>query len=75
MLIGLFRMLLILALVYFLVKLFRYLFSPGKREEPGSAGQGSKRKEGEVNVQHTPKKQKIVPKEDGEYVDFEEIDK
>ena len=71
MLIGLFRILLILILIYFLVRLFRRLFASSGSDSGGK--QQSKKKEGEVTIDHYPNKEKIVRGSKGDYVDFEEV--
>jgi len=45
-----------------------------KRYEKNQQQGRYKRKEGEVHVTKTPPKEKIVDKDVGEYVDYEEVD-
>jgi hypothetical protein len=34
-----------------------------------------RKKEGEINIDYIPKSKKVVDKDSGDYVDFEEVDK
>ena len=78
---ALFRLILIAFLIYFILKfigrlLFPWLYITEKQDrnykEPGSAGKT--RKEGEVSVHDVRQdKDKIIQKDEGEYIDYEEI--
>ncbi|MFO8020998.1 MAG: DUF4834 family protein [Perlabentimonas sp.] len=78
---GIFRFLAIFFLIIVLLGyIFRFLLRffvrrMQKRYEKGQQQQGRyKRKEGEVHVTKTPPTEKIVDKDVGEYVDYEEVD-
>lgn len=63
---GFLRFLAILFLIYLIYKLFKgilAIFSGWRRKEPESFVSDDKEK-----------KEKIIPKDEGEYVDFEEIE-
>jgi len=79
------KILLIILGVYFLLKwLFRSIFSyfvgsatdninaQMKRQQEEMARK-KKKKEGEVTVNYQPKSNKNIRKEEGDYVDFEEV--
>ncbi len=75
MLIGLLRTILIIVGIYYLVRLLVWLF-----RKPDDAGNQDrqrepdrKKREGEVSIDYIPDKKKHVRKEDGDYVDFEEV--
>jgi hypothetical protein len=84
---GLLRTILIIALVYYGIKVLSRIFAPfllkyvSKKAEQrfgGQSGQfqnrqGSQKKEGEITIDKIPKT-KSSNKDVGEYVDFEEID-
>jgi hypothetical protein len=77
MLVGLFRIILIFLLIYYGVKFVTWLFQMPRRNK-NSKFQGTRqkdrfRKEGEVNIDFAPKKNKKVDKENGEYIDYEEV--
>ncbi len=74
MLVGLFRILLILVLFYFLLKLFRNLFSRPSSASGKSPGFQSNRKEGDITIDHMPDQEKTVREDSGEYVDYEDVD-
>ncbi len=76
MLVGLFRTILIIIGVYYLVRLLVWMFrKPEKTENRnGQKAPNQKRKEGEVSIDYIPDKKKHIRKEDGDYVDFEEVD-
>lgn len=77
MLVGLFRIILIFLLIYYGVKLVTWLFQmPGGSRNSKFQGNRQKerfRKEGDVTIDFTPKKNKKVDKENGEYIDYEEV--
>jgi len=76
MLVGLLRTILIIIGLYYLIRLLVWLFRKPDRTEYRDSQQGpyQKKKEGEVTIDHIPDKRKHIPKEDGDYVDFEEVD-
>ena len=73
MIIGLFRTILVLIIIYLLVKLV------GKALFPPSSGRSTnnppKRKEGDITI-HFDKRtdKKMFDKDSGEYVDYEDVD-
>ena len=75
MLIGLLRTILIIIAIYYLVRLLVWLFrkpdDTGNRD--GQRETTRKKKEGEVTIDYIPDKKKQIRKEDGDYVDFEEV--
>lgn len=62
---GLLRFLAIFFLVYLMVVLVRGMFR--SRRRGGTT-------EGPIRQERAEKKRKIIPKDEGEYVDFEEVD-
>jgi len=79
---GVFRTILIILAIYFLVKMLGRLLMPimsGKNSSSRSGGRtahSNQRKEGEVTVEYTdPKKGKRRSDSgEGDYIDFEELD-
>lgn len=71
--IMLFRLLLIFFLFYLVLRFFSRLFRP-RAENKSNFEQREKSKEGETTIRFNKKGEKIVDKDKGEYVDFEEID-
>jgi uncharacterized protein YpmB len=73
------RFIAIFFLVIFLLSLvsrlvIRYFFKRMGSQFESNNGQTQQRPEGEVYVKKTPKKDKIVDKNVGDYVDYEEVD-
>ena len=78
MLVGLFRILLLFLLIYYGIKFVTWLI-----QMPGSKNSNSYfrsnrekkhfRKEGDVKVDFAPKRNKIIDKNSGEYIDYEEV--
>lgn len=77
MLIGLFRTILIIVGVYYLVKFLMWMFrSPEKPKSSGSSQKNQqKKKEGEVTIDFKPNNKKHIRKDSGDYIDFEEVKK
>lgn len=84
--IGLFRTIFIILLIYFIIRVIsRYVVpfflkgyvknitSQMKQQQEEMLRQQKKGKEGDVTVNYTPQKEKNFGKEEGDYVDFEEI--
>ena len=86
---GFLKVILILLLVYYLVKLLFRMFAPqlfnyaAKKTEShfkerfgeyAQAGRATEEKVGEVTIQKRPPRQKRSSKDMGEYIDFEEVD-
>lgn len=76
---GFLRTLIIIILIYYIWRLiFRYIILPLLRKNSNAAGnqQSQKRKarkrEGETTIDFATGKRKIVGKDKGEYVDYEE---
>ncbi|HKL02853.1 MAG TPA: hypothetical protein VJ911_04225 [Cryomorphaceae bacterium] len=73
-----FRIIAIILLIYFGVKLLGRLFAPlinPQSKRPDSRGSDHNRPEGDVRVEYTKKsKSKKSDSSEGEYVDFEEVD-
>jgi len=76
MLVGLLRTILIIIGLYYLIRLLVWLFrKPDTTEHRyGQREPNQKKKEGEVTIDYIPDKKKHIDKEDGDYVDFEEVD-
>ena len=73
MIIGLFRTILILILLYFLVKLVaRFFFPPSSNRSTNNI---PKKKEGDITI-HFDKQtdKKLFDENSGEYVDYEDVD-
>ena len=64
------RILLIFALLYFAVRLLGRLLFPSQRN---SFGQGNDKPEGDVTVENNNHHGKKIKKDDGDYVDYEEV--
>ncbi len=79
MIVGLFRIILIFLVIYYGVKFFTWLFqlSGGNKSSrfQNSKQKESFRKEGEVNIDFAPKKNKKIEGDNGDYIDFEEVKK
>ncbi|MDR0988130.1 MAG: DUF4834 family protein [Prevotellaceae bacterium] len=58
-----------------IIGILRVLFGLGTRrgERPASSG-GEKTRSGSFWKDLSPKRKKLIPKDEGEYVDFEEVD-
>lgn len=76
MLIGLLRTILIIIGVYYLVRFLVWMFGKPDRKAPQEARRESnqKKEEGKVTIDYIPDKKKHIRREDGDYVDFEEVD-
>ncbi|HPR31650.1 MAG TPA: DUF4834 family protein [Prolixibacteraceae bacterium] len=71
-LVNLIRTLLVLLILVFLVRWLIRLFTPSHQNSREGAPQNAR--EGETTLRFNQKGEKIVDKDKGEYVDFEEID-
>ena len=69
--VNLFRTLLFFVLIFLIVRWFTRLMNP---KPSGNNGQQSGPQEGETTIRYNKKGEKIIDKDKGEYVDFEEID-
>lgn len=75
---ALVRFLLILFLIYFMVRIFtRYVLKSYlknvQRNMENQQNQYNRKKEGDVTINTKPKTDKKIDKDEGDYVDFEEI--
>ena len=73
------RFILLLILFYLVIQIIgRLLFGAGKRNTDAytsSKGNRQRRREGDVHVDFDGnKKQKIISKDEGEYINYEEVD-
>jgi hypothetical protein len=80
MIVGLIRTLLFFALVYYTVKFITWIYTIYKGVKNNSFQSNMRekefrKKEGEINIDYIPKSKKVVDKDSGDYVDFEEVDK
>ncbi|WP_163716100.1 DUF4834 family protein [Mangrovibacterium lignilyticum] len=78
-LVGFLRTLFIVVVFYylfrFLIKLFAPLFGfQAVNKQPGQKSRKEERREGEVRVENPRNQQSNISRDEGEYVDFEEID-
>ena len=73
MIIGLFRTILILIIIYLLVKVVaKFLFPSSSRSATNNI---PKRKEGDITIHFDNRKdKKLFDKDSGEYVDYEDVD-
>lgn len=78
---GVIRMILIVLLLYFAVRFLGKLFNPPPKQNSGGPRSSSaphNRPEGDVRIEYTDKsrgKQKTKDSKEGDYIDFEELDK
>lgn len=70
--VGFFRTLLFILAVYFIVRFVVRLLMPDSRNPSNDASSNSR--EGETIIRFNQKGEKIIDKDEGEYVDFEEVD-
>jgi len=76
MILGLFRILIVFFVVYYLIRFVSFLFN-SSRSYNSSANESRKRsskKEGEVTINYVPDSDKKVNKDSGDYVDYEEVE-
>ncbi|MFW6327488.1 MAG: DUF4834 family protein [Bacteroidota bacterium] len=80
--IGFIRLLFLLLLIYFMIKFVTRIIMPfllGSKYQSMNQGRKNtrqqyyKKKEGEVTIDYIPKKKKKIGKEEGEYIDYEEL--
>ncbi len=79
MIVGLIRTLLFFALVYYTIKFATWIYTVYKGMknnsfQPNRNEKEFRKKEGEINIDYMPKKKKVVDKDSGDYVDYEEVD-
>lgn len=69
-----FRLVLLAILAYIIISYIRRLFISGDNQNsPTSSKRSSGGKEGNVTVENPEGKNKIVNKDEGDYIDYEEI--
>ena len=72
------KVILVFVIVYYLMKLlFRYFiqkFLNSHNMNTNNFSKEKEKKEGEITVEKTENKDKIHTKEEGEYVDYEDVD-
>ena len=71
---GFLRTLLVIVIIYLVIRYIRTLISPPKSNTQNRSNTNSSSKEGETTIRYSPKGDKIINKDKGEYVDFEEVD-
>lgn len=71
-LVNLFRTVLVIVLIVVVIRFFRKLFAP--QQTTTNKTTENKRKEGETTIRFNRKGKKIINKDEGEYIDFEEVD-
>jgi hypothetical protein len=79
MIVGLIRTLLFFVLIYYTVKFVTWIYVIYKEVKKNSfqsnrSEKEFRKKEGEINIDYIPKNKKVMNKDSGDYVDFEEID-
>lgn len=70
------RIILIFALLYFAAKLLgRLIFPPrtGRYNERDSFNRGKQENEGDVTVENSKTRNKKINKDEGDYIDYEEV--
>lgn len=72
--VNLFRILLFFVMIFLIVRWFSRLINPNPSGNNAQNSQQSVHKEGETTIRYDKKGEKIINKDKGEYVDFEEID-
>ena len=75
MIVGLFRILLFILVFYLLIRAVRFILSySSSGRVHNSSHKKTPRNEGDVTIDHIPDERKKVDRNNGEYVDFEEMD-
>ncbi|MDA3881564.1 MAG: DUF4834 family protein [Prolixibacteraceae bacterium] len=69
---GFIRTLLFILFIYFVVRFIIRLLLPNNNKQ--TRGNTTEKPEGETTVRFNKKGEKIIDKDEGEYVDFEEVD-
>ncbi len=71
---NIFRLVLLFFLGYFLIRLFKNAFGTKTSKSSSNRSAGERRKEGDVSIDtRQPGNKKRIDKDDGDYVDFEEL--
>lgn len=76
---ALLRFILILFIIFFLIRIItRYVlrsyFKNMQRNFENQQNQHNRKKEGDVTINTKPRKEKKIDNDEGDYVDFEELD-
>ena len=69
--------LLLFAFLYFVIKFIVQILFPiasNKKSNTFYKHYSSNKKEGEITIDHIPKKEKKINKDEGKYVDYKDID-
>lgn len=69
---GILRTILVIAIIYFIIKWVAKMFETNKQQSNNRQQQHQKN-EGETTIKFDKKGEKIINKNEGEYVDFEEV--
>lgn len=73
----LFRALFVALVIYLIINVIRKMFQPeqsNNQQKQRYDNQQSASKKGETTIRYNNKGEKIIDKNEGEYVDFEEVD-
>jgi hypothetical protein len=68
-----FRLLIIIVLAYYLVKLLRNLYYAAFKQNEGNKSKASQYKQGNVTIDYIPPRKNKISKEEAEVIDFEEV--
>jgi hypothetical protein len=74
--VKLLRIILIVIIIYYVARLllriiFPYLFNSSRRKHPSGH---KKKREGNITIDYINKKEKKYSKDEGEYIDFKEVE-
>ena len=71
-----FRLLLLFFIAYAIISYVRRIFAPAKKSKSNFYDQSApKEKEGSISVQNTGNKKRKINKDEGDYIDYEEVKK
>ena len=70
---GFFKLLFLFLLGYYLFRLLGFLFRPRKSQSNQHFQQNNHRKEGDVSINLKQEQKKHISKDDGDYIDYEEV--
>ena len=73
-LVNLIRTLLVFALIYLLIRWLSRLMNPNASRTQQANSNWSEDRDGETTIRYNKKGEKIINKDEGEYVDFEEVE-
>lgn len=71
--IGFFRILFFIVVIYLIIRWIRKIIEPAKNNFSQNQ-RGPEKPDGETTIRFNNKGEKIIDKNTGEYVDFEEVD-